>query len=488
MCAVEATAPRETILAIASPPGHGLRALVRMSGPGVRAAARGMFGEIPSARGVARMRVRLGDVDEARTHEFPLHGSYPVLAYWMEGPASFTGEDSLELSCVGAPALVEILCDRALASARTAGFSARRARPGEFAFRAHLAGRLDVDAAESLAARIAATNDAELIAAEEIGRGTFGIRAAELVGVAAELLARVEAGIDFTDQEDVVTIDARAFADAARELRGRIAALRGTHDSLRANAVALVVLAGPPNAGKSSLFNALVGRARSVASPQSGTTRDAIVARVALTAGLEADLVDLAGLEFGDREVVGEIEQSMQRQARDALRRADIVLRCTAPSATPISLERRDQFDLAITGEVIEVHTMCDLASAPPPPAVSTSARTGAGIAELRGRIAALLRRDRALRRAQLAIILPRHDASLVLAEDALSLAIREALPTDDSFTQVAGAHTRGESMRDLELIASLLRAALDALGDIAGPVHPDDVLGLVFSRFCIGK
>ncbi len=252
----------------------------------------------------------------------------------------------------------------------------------------------------------------------------------------------------------------------------------------RAHAVPLVALGGAPNAGKSSLFNALVGRARSVTGALAGTTRDAILARVALAPGLEADLADLAGLEpdaadarSGDARTPAAIAEAMQRRAREILRVADIVLRCT-----PIGAPR-----VAIDGEgvpagvrIVEVATKCDdLASSPPHDAIATSARTGAGLDALRAHVAGRLRADQALRRAELAAVLPRHDAALAAAEmalcDAAALASRDA-----------GAPPA--RVRDPEFAASLLRAALDALGSIAGPVHPDDVLGLVFSRFCIGK
>ena len=203
-------AVRETIVAVASPPGRGVRALVRASGPGVRAAAKSLLGAVPTRRGVEKARARITTMDGASC-------ACPVLAMWMEAGASFTGEDSLEISCVGAPALIELIAVALVDGARAAGFAARLARPGEFAFRAHLAGRISVDEAESMAARIAATSDADIIAADELASGTTGMRATELLARTAELLALVEAGIDFTDQDDVV-----AIAPAVLSARGRM--------------------------------------------------------------------------------------------------------------------------------------------------------------------------------------------------------------------------------------------------------------------------
>ncbi|MFZ9881392.1 MAG: hypothetical protein ACO3QC_08325, partial [Phycisphaerales bacterium] len=207
--------PRETIVAVASPPGRGVRALVRASGPACRVAFERMFGRTPARRGVSRERMT------------SLGASLPVLAMWMEGPASFTGEDAVEISCVGSPVVAEMVAQAVVDAARGAGFEARQARRGEFAMRAHLAGRLSLDEAEGIAARIAAggtgaacaaTGDAELAAADEIARGARGGRAAALVMRVAEALALVEAGIDFTDQEDVVAIAPAALARAAGEI------------------------------------------------------------------------------------------------------------------------------------------------------------------------------------------------------------------------------------------------------------------------------
>ena len=466
---------REVIVAIASPPGRGVRGLVRASGRGVRDAARRALGVEPAGRGVFRARVRLaGDLGRCPVLA-PVIA--PVLAMWMEEGASFTGEESLELSCVGAPALLEAVAEALIDAARASGVEARWARPGEFAFRAHLAGRLSIDGAEAIAARIAATNDAEIAAADALARGATATRAAELLAGVAELLALVEAGIDFTDQDDVVAIAPRALAARAEELAAGCDAVRGTQASARTQAVPLVVLAGAPNAGKSTLFNALLGRARTVASAHAGTTRDAIVERLAVGAGLEVDLADLAGLEaegLGAAAADDVIGAGMQRRARDMLRDADIVVRCTPRGEAVVALPVA-----CAGGEIVDVRTKCDVVrgAGAVAGALEVSGVTGAGLDALRAEIALRIRRDRALRQARLATILPRHDAAFALA----SAALRDV---------AARAHACSAAGRlaDVELVASLLRAGLDALGEVAGPMHPDDVLGLVFSRFCIGK
>ncbi|MEY5061923.1 MAG: tRNA modification GTPase MnmE, partial [Planctomycetota bacterium] len=352
---------RDTIVAVGSPPGRGLRAIVRASGPGVRAAADAVLGMRSPRRGIACARARTA------------LGSCPVLAMWMDEGASFTGEDSLEVSCVGAPALVDALVDALIEGARKDGLAARRARAGEFAFRAHLAGRLTVDEAESIAARIAATSDAELVAADEVASGTTGARAAEVLGRVAELLALVEAGIDFTDQEDVVAIAPAVLARASAELADVAASLRGAQGSVHALATPLVVLAGAPNAGKSTLFNALLGRERSVASELAGTTRDAIVERIRLGRGIEADLADLAGLDGDACGASAAIHRDMQRRAAQMLASADVVVRCTRPGESRLPLDR--------AAVVVDVRTMADLGMADPSAScggvLSVSARTG---------------------------------------------------------------------------------------------------------------
>ena len=530
MTRLEQTTPaaRETIAAVASPPGRAPRAVVRLSGPGSRAVAERLLSLRDPVRGVHRVRVRHDAFGEG----------LPALALWMPEGRSFTGEDSLEVSCVGSPVVAEALVDALVESARSAGFDARRARGGEFAMRAHLAGRLAIDAAEGIAARIAATNDAELAAADEVAHGVYGLRAADLAARTAALLALVEAGIDFTDQDDVVAIDAEDFARRVAALASETRGLRGGDAGAGGRAVATVVLAGAPNAGKSALFNALVGAARVVSSPVRGTTRDAIRARISLGGAIQAELVDVAGIEIsaaaGERQPAARGTQpaarksqaaarepqaaaraidpathrfaaDMQRQAAQWIGRADIVLRCTPAGAARIAV--------APAGTAtVEVATMCDLAPAAED-AIATSARTGVGIEALRAALRERVQRDHALRGAQLAMILPRHAEFLARAAELLDEAgargrgatprefestpgefgstPREFGSTPGDFGSTPGATPPTPTRRALaapEVAASLLRLALDALGEVSAPVHPDDVLGLVFSRFCIGK
>jgi len=181
------------------------------------------------------------------------------------------------------------------------------------------------------------------------------------------------------------------------------------------------------------------------------------------------------GVDRDARGASASIHRDMQRGAAGMLTRADVIVRCTAPRAEPIALAS----DGEVLGEMIDVSTMSDLGGASG--GLRVSARTGEGVEQLRQEIAGRIRSDRALRRAQLAAVLPRQDRAFAQAERALRDVAALAAPQQADCT----ARRR---LTDVELVASLLRAALDSLGEVAGPVHPDDVLGLVFSRFCIGK
>ncbi len=337
----------DTIAAWASPPARAPRALLRISGPGVPDLARALLTPAPSARGAAPARLAL-----------PPH-TLPVLAAFSSAPRSYTGEDVLELLIPGNPRLVERVLDHLCAHP-----GVRRAGPGEFTARAYLHGKLTLDQAEGVAASIAALTREELDAARALRDGRAGDDARAWRDELVAVLALVEAAIDFTDQEDVRPISADA-------LRARVAAVRdaigtrlgaGTGEHIR-EGDPLVVLAGAPNAGKSTLFNALLARTRAVAGPAPGTTRDVLVepldlARLAPGAG-RILLADLAGLDAGAQGV----DALAQQAARDALADADLVLWCD-PSG---------RFDPAAApptdAPLLRVRTFADqIATEPPPP------------------------------------------------------------------------------------------------------------------------
>ena len=442
-----------TIVAVASPPGHAARGIVRASGREACAHVAAAIDPACAERSdvVARRRgvhaVRLADP------------AIPALVLVMPGPTSATGEDCVEVHAAGNPLVLERIA--AAIVSRGAG-GARRAAGGEFSARAVINGRIAIADAERVARSIAAETDGELRAARELGAGSAERATAADADEVAQVLALVEAGIDFTDQEDVVAIgradlERRLLAVSGR-LRARCAAAAGDERGRRAPRVVLV---GPPNAGKSSLFNALAGTARTVESEVRGTTRDAVELAVALPDGTEVLLVDAPGLD----EAAEAIDLHAQRRATDAIARADLVLAC-APDESGARLH--------FPVRAIDVRTKGDIATArdthrarsEPSDAIVTSARTGEGIDALRRAIADAVAAT-SPRAASVASLGSARAALLAEAADAIDAAVAVHAP---------------------ELVAANLRTALDRLGEVSGAIPPDDVLGRLFAGFCIGK
>lgn len=453
------------IAAVASPPAPAPRGLVRLSGDGVLALLdAALEAPCPRRRGVSTARIR---------PIAALGAPLPAVLLVMPAPASFTGEDAAELAVPGNPWLLAAVVDGLIERSRSKGGDLRRAHPGEFAARAFLRGRIDLSRAEGLAASIAARTDAELAAARSLREGALareGEAAADAVG---ELLGLLEAGIDFADEEDVVAISARALAEGLAAVGSRLRRLLDRSIGLESiGASPRVVLAGPPNAGKSSLFNALLGTRRTVTAPVAGTTRDAVAAPLVLEDDLgavEVLLVDVAGEEEGAG-AGSPMEAAMRRRAASERARATVVLRCHPPEAGEVPQ--------AVAGEIL-VLTKSDLLRRRDAPAgsIAASAATAEGIPDLR----------RAIAKAAADGNLGTSGA----AELALSERHRAAIARAASLLAEAEAIARsseGDAPRDQEIVASLLREALDALGTIGGRLEPDEVLGRIFARFCIGK
>lgn len=458
-----------TIVAVASAPGPAARGIVRAGGSGCLGAMRAVLEPGCAAERALAQGAR-------GVHVGRLAGTLPpiaVLVVAMPGPASATGEDCAEIHAPGNAVLLERIADALVVAG--AG-DVRRAGPGEFSARAVLGGRVPLAEAERVAAAIAAETDAQLDAAAALRRNAGGERAAELAGSVADALALVEAGIDFTDQEDVQAI-------APAELEARLAEVRTALDAMVARAgggeqarrTARVVLAGPPNAGKSSLFNALLGRTRAVESPERGTTRDAVEEALEVAPGVEVLLVDAPGLD----EAVEAIDHLMQARARAAIGRADVVVECG-----PVNSSCHSSSDFrGVSGSIVRAVTKADAdGHAAPPEVVCTSARTGRGLDELRAAIATAVDALRGHRQSE--------ESSLGTAQAALLVEAVAAL--DQAREIVRGDRRAGEPLparlAHPELVAASLRTALDRLGEVSGAIPPDDVLGRLFSGFCIGK
>jgi len=442
--------PTDTIAAIATPPGAGGVGIVRVSGPAALAIARQLCGR--SLRPRHAHHVRLRDADGGVIDD--------GIALAFVAPASYTGEDVVELQAHGsAPVLRQLL-------ARCCALGARIARPGEFSERAYLNGRLDLAQAEAVADLIAAGDERAARAARRALDGEFSRRVEDVAGRLVALRVQVEAAIDFAD-EAIDTLGGpalrRDLAGARAQLDALLAAAergRRLRDGLHA------VIVGPPNAGKSSLLNALAGSERAIVTELAGTTRDLLHETLRID-GFELDLVDTAGLrEDGDA-----IEREGMRRARAELRRADLAL-VVLDARDPEAGMRAVAADILGVPQRIVVHNKCDLVDVEalplPEGAIALSARTGAGLDTLHARLreaaeggaaaegafTARARHVDALRRAAQLLA----DAAAVLAHE------------------------------QLDLTAEALRLAHEALGEITGRTLPDELLGRIFSTFCIGK
>ena len=436
-----------TIAAIASSPGAGARAILRISGDGTARALESLGIQDPARRAAAPVRVRL------------CQGcALPALLIRFTTPGSYTGQHAAEILFPGNPRLA----DRLLALVLSVD-GVRLAEPGEFSARAYLSGRLTLAQAEGVGALISARTDEQLRGASDLLAGRTGETYRRWSDELATLLALVEGGIDFTDQEDVTPIP-------EHELNRRIGALTASiADRLSEGGAgehrgtqALAVLVGEPSAGKSTLFNALLGRERAVTAAAPGTTRDVLVEPLNLDPGRSGsgsiNLADLPGLDPRARER----DRDAQRHALDAIRRADLLIQCDPSGRFPPIAHAPGH------APVLRVRTKADLpAPGGAEPGLSVCALDGYHLDALRRSLAEL---DVNAGAASAQSLVPRHAAALARSCESLQLA--------------GSAAPSGQ----LELIAAPLRDALDALGELTGEVSPDEIIGRVFATFCVGK
>ena len=440
----------DTIFAVSSPPGRSQRAVLRVCGP----EACKILGLEEAQRSCSIGRVFIGEE------------ALPTLLLVSRSPQSYSGEDMVEMLVPGGQALLNRLEETLYERAGSLSGRLRSAEPGEFSARAYLNGRIDLLQAEGIAEAIRAQTDSQLRASSFLRDGELSGFVAALTERLTEFAGLVEAGIDFTDEEDVVAISNEALATGVGELIDELQArLDQAVPIERLETVPMVVLAGRPNAGKSTLFNALLERDRTVVTRVEGTTRDVILEPLLLEAGeLEILLADLAGFdpETDDSDAIG---LAMQRQAQGALGRADLVVRCTPIGELPV--------ELATDAPILDVVTKSDLAQENRSPApVIVSVHKDEGLDQLKRAIASALGGMQNSLSAGVMVLTRRHQAMLRRVLDALEQT-DELLKGNDA---------------PAELLAATLRDALDALGELVGRVTPDDVLDHVFARFCVGK
>ena len=443
---------RETIVAIASGAAAGGVGMLRISGPQSRriAVALGCPQLEPRHAHYAKFRADDGEVID------------DGIALYFPGPRSFTGEDVVELQGHGSPVVLRQLL------ARCIELGARQARAGEFSERAFLHGKLDLAQAEAIADLIAAGDVRAARAARRSLDGVFSRRVEAVSEQLVRLRIHVEAAIDFADEplDTLGGAQVRAGIEQAKALLAqlRIDVERGRklRDGLHA------VLIGPPNAGKSSLLNALAGSERAIVTDIAGTTRDTLRETIRID-GLELELVDTAGLrEGGDA-----IEREGMRRARAEMQRADLAI---------VVLEARDpQAGRQAVGDAaaqaarqLWIFNKCDLLPQWPQQldadSIALSAASGAGLEQLHARL-----REIASEGA----------GEGMQGEFSARQRHVEALAQAGAHLDAADAQLQYDQ---LELAAEELHLAHDALGEITGRMSADDLLGKIFSSFCIGK
>ncbi len=462
----------DIIVAVSSAAGFAPVGIVRLSGPGAHELADRMLRLDGGATvaGMAGFRRAACEIllDDVR--------ALPAAVYVFRAPRSYTRQDMIEIQTIGAPAVLEAVVDRCVE------LGARRAAPGEFTARAFLNGAMDLTRAEAVAAVIHAETDAQLAAARRMGDGVLRGRIEAAMDELARLTALVEADIDFAEEPIEFISPAQLAADAGA-VADVMAAL--THDSLyaeRIDAAPRVLLFGRPNAGKSSLLNALSATDRAICSAVAGTTRDVISAPARL-GRLDVILLDGAGVDDRDTDVMALARQMVLAETQRVDLVCVVVDATDDPAAAEADMAARlgDRPRLVVVSKIDLLHADeravlqdADRAAGRAAP-LGVSASTGEGLAGLRAALADRLADTSQTVGGSTLVLTARQRDALASAGDSLRRAM-ELAATASCVADVA------------DLIAFELRDALDALGQITGRVTTDDLLGRIFADFCIGK
>ena len=449
-----------TICAVATGPIGAPRGAIRITGPDAITVAKRVFGDFNPPRHPRRIPgsialERLGEIDVA-------------LFVWPDSK-SYTGQPSVEIHCLGAPIVLQMI-QRKLLDA-----GASLAQPGEFTLRAFLAGKLDLTQCEAVLGVIHATNERSLNIALKQLSGGLATPLKSVRKILITLLADIEAGLDFVD-EDISFIsntEVQNRLTEANELVSQI--LKQISSRAGQQHHFQVVIAGPPNAGKSSLLNALAHDSLAIVSPEPGTTRDFVRCRMEID-GIPFDLLDTAGLESIDDDGPRGLAQSFTQEQLD---QADLILLCHSCE----DLSAIHQSDLqedpstshnSETWRIITKRDLLDKVSLKPivaPHHFSISTMTGDGLESLKLAIQ---------------LWLSKKNKQLV---DAMPMTAERCYDALQNATQALGEALRAnEYAAGEEIVAGEIRLALDELGQVAGVVYTDDILDVLFSRFCIGK
>jgi tRNA modification GTPase len=445
----------DTIVAISTPPGRGGIGIVRLSGPAARTIAEPL---LKLRHPLAAAQARFAEVVDSTGETLD-----EAVATYFQSPNSYTSEDIVEIAAHGSPVLLDHLLRQCLAG------GARLAEPGEFTQRAFISGRLDLTQAEAVHDLIEATTLHQArIAAQQLG-GSLSRQISPIKQQLIALIAALEAGIDFAE-DDIDLLPSNEIAAQIQPIQASLAALERTfaYGRIVREGFTLAII-GRPNVGKSSLFNRLIERDRAIVTASPGTTRDLVTERVSLE-GIPVELIDTAGL----REATDEAESIGIAKSREAMADADVVL-LVLDATTAIHEEEEAVIATLATRPFLLVLNKQDLASSASLfkrdayTVLETSALTGTGISELRRAILSLLTTEA-----------PTTEAAL-LTNLRQQRAVSAALAALDRIKQ-------GAATIPHEIILLDLYEALQALDGLTGTTTSDDILNLIFSKFCIGK
>ncbi len=447
------------IIAVASAPGKAGVGIVRISGKNLTPIIQALFQKALNPRQTHLLTLRDSDgqaIDQ-------------LIAIYFSAPASFTGEDVLELQCHGGPQLLELVMKRCLELGKSEGLVI--AEPGEFSLRAYLNNKIDLAQAEAIADLIDAQSEAAVLGAARSLQGTFSDDINALIEEITQLRILVESTLDFPEEEIEFLENAQA--------RQRLLAVKTKLQTLRSGAKQgkilrdgiQLVLVGAPNVGKSSLLNRLAGEEVAIVTPIAGTTRDRVKESIQIE-GVPMHIIDTAGL----RQTSDEVEAKGIERTWDAIRLADLVIFLTAPNAEKEANDLRTQILEALPPKcpVLELINKSDLLGqdsiSTNNPALLISAKTGEGIDDLKQKILETVGWNGP------------QEGAIVARRRHLDCLERAAEHIEKSEQFAANGNN------SLELFAEELFLAQNHLGQITGKLLPDDLLGKIFSQFCIGK